>query len=187
MYIKLGDIKGDVPEDTATDESGLYWLEGLEPGAYETTPKCFSDRRLARDPDALCGDELWTFSKSVDWTSPQLLLHAKSRNALPFPCEFCFSEQDPINRTVVPPLFSPEECYFIVKLERCFVKQYKITGANEVGKPQEEISLWFEKIHYAYDNYTAGWDNIQNVPWDGTSNGFLKRKAAKRTRPGHGP
>lgn len=165
-YLKLGDIKGE----STGDASGEFWFEDLDPG-YASTPKCFSKRNV-RDPDALCGDELWSFTRKADKKSPQLLRQAHSGEVFESPCQVCFTEV-PFNLSTNP---DPTRlCYLLVTLDQCYVKQYKVTGIDEDGDPQEGVSLWFERIHFSFkeggQTFEQGWDNVKNEPWDGTSNG----------------
>jgi type VI secretion system secreted protein Hcp len=116
--------------------------------------------------------------KSMDRASPTLAQFAISGNSLGTAI-IDFVEMAGTNSKLGKPF-----CYMRFKLDRCFVKSWKISGDAD-DRPTEDVSLYYNKIAFEY-LYTedgrvfnsAGcmeWDNIHNEAWTKHGIKLLKR------------
>jgi len=129
IYVKYGDIKGDVTEGTH-----VGWIEvsSFQWGAGRGISSPVGNTRN-REASAHSISEI-TVSKKTDVSSPKLLGEALHGEGVKVEIDFCKTD----NKTI--------EIYQKYTLENCMVSGYSISSGGD--RPVESLSLNFTKIEY---------------------------------------
>lgn len=164
IYMKLGDIEGDV---TTRGYEGWIELDSFDCG-IDNTQKQTSAKGGTADINIGIGElQECTISKSTDSASAQLAQFAINGNS-PGLAEIDFVE-------VGGAAEASPVCYLKYKLDRTFIKSWSISGDAD-DRPTEEVAFYYNKVAFAYTpecesppepTNVMSWDNVTNTPWTG--------------------
>lgn len=134
IYVKYGDIKGDVTADGHKGSEGWFEVNSFQWGVGRgiSSPTGGSSDRESSAPSV---SEI-TVSKSMDIASYRLLDEALQGEGLPCIIHFCKTDKGVL------------EEYVTYKLEDCMISGYSVSSGGD--RPSESISFNFTKIEYGF-------------------------------------
>ena len=137
IYIKYGDIKGDVTADGHKGSDGWFEVNSFNWGVGRgiSSPTGGSADREASAPSV---SEI-TVSKSMDIASYAILNEALQGEGLGCEIHFCKTDKGVL------------ETYASYILEDCMVSGYSVSSGGD--RPTETLSINFTKIEYKYTPY----------------------------------